>query len=495
MKRTLLALLAAASVQVAHSQLPVMVQDINKAVLVPHASPRYMTNWNQYLYFSALDSAHGRELWRYNEKTPATLVYDHNTGTSTTIEGALVVFNNKLYYPAIISGRRTLCVYDGVSLPTEAPGFSAFTAVTQIAIAATPVNRIYFLAKTTSPGNNELFVYDGTSAPSKITLSLPPNPALGASPVGMAEFKGKFYFNAYSSTSTKGVMYSYDPANIMVSQVTTAGYAAGFPDAGWGYVSGDAMFFSASADTAGSEIYTFDGSNASRLTNTSPGVAASISSGPLMLYSGNLYYVAGPSTSNRTLMSCHPTTGGGTVIHTATPNADPNIDEMGVYNNKLYYPAWTAAKGKELWQYDGTTSQIVHDIYPATFSGVGLPFFGVYNGHLYFAANDPKFGNELFRLGVLSGIAHAGWEGKVAVYPNPAISVVKLVLNLPAAQQLSVSLTDVSGREVCESVLSTYAAGKNELSIPVQHLVAGQYFCRVADSGGNLLWSTSVIKQ
>jgi ELWxxDGT repeat protein len=72
------------------------------------------------------------------------------------------------------------------------------------------------------------------------------------------------------------------------------------------------------------------------------------------------------------------------------------------YNGKLYFSAWDAATGRELWVTDGTPqgTYMVRDNNPGTASSITNYFelkSYVFNNILYFLADDGAFGTELWR--------------------------------------------------------------------------------------------------
>ena len=68
---------------------------------------------------------------------------------------------------------------------------------------------------------------------------------------------------------------------------------------------------------------------------------------------------------------------------------------MTEFNGSLYFSAIDADHGRELWKFDGTTSTLVTDINPTSYSDpYALTPMGAW---LYFAANDGTTGYELYR--------------------------------------------------------------------------------------------------
>jgi ELWxxDGT repeat protein/VCBS repeat-containing protein len=151
----------------------------------------------------------------------------------------------------------------------------------------------------------------------------------------------------------------------------------------------------------GTELYSFDGVNATRTADifTGPATGTPNSSGPSdpVVFKGKLVFAAsntafgGSTGQGRELWSFDGTnTVRLTDINPGTADANPN--GMTVFNGKLYFAA-TQAGDTELWAYDGTTASRVADIDTA---GSSTPAnFTVLGNKLYFGATTGS-GNELW---------------------------------------------------------------------------------------------------
>lgn len=75
------------------------VTDIATGLPVRYAS--YIAEYDGWLYFSATDGVHGRELWQYDSTTNvASLAADINPGQYGSEVGELTVYNGQLYFAA-----------------------------------------------------------------------------------------------------------------------------------------------------------------------------------------------------------------------------------------------------------------------------------------------------------------------------------------------------------------------------------------------------------
>ena len=74
-------------------------------------------------------------------------------------------------------------------------------------------------------------------------------------------------------------------------------------------------------------------------------------------------------------------------------NLDYYPNYLIVYHDKLYFAVDDGTVGSELWSFDGTTTEMVADLYV---DGSKPGFFAVYDDLLYFAARDEAHGREIF---------------------------------------------------------------------------------------------------
>jgi len=67
----------------------------------------------------------------------------------------------------------------------------------------------------------------------------------------------------------------------------------------------------------------------------------------------------------------------------------------------------------------------------------------------------------------------------VALYPNPVSSSAILFFNLEKSSEASVSIVDVTGREVKNIETKNFPAGKNKITFDLSQLPNGIYFCKI----------------
>lgn len=190
------------------------------------------------------------------------------------------------------------------------------------------------------------------------------------------------------------------------------------------------LYFRGNTGLQDTELWRFDGTNASRAADINPGAGASLPS-YLAVLGGNLYFDAfSPGTGHKlrrfdgatvTVVNTVPETFSGSGswspvswggylwflssgrIHRfdgagmswlATPpwaNSEPVL-----FNGSLYYAAQDTVNGVELWRFNGASQTRVTDIHPGAGDASPEALF-VYQGALYFRARDASSGNELWR--------------------------------------------------------------------------------------------------
>ncbi len=75
--------------------------------------------------------------------------------------------------------------------------------------------------------------------------------------------------------------------------------------------------------------------------------------------------------------------------------------------------------------------------------------------------------------------ANATLKQNAIAAPNPFVQTTVLEFNLSQSQQVSVSIADVSGREVKNIPSKYFQSGKNKITIDLTQLQSGIYFCRI----------------
>jgi ELWxxDGT repeat protein len=295
-----------------------------------------VTVFNNALYFSANDGAHGYELWKY-DGTKASLVSDIFRWRGASTSSNLTVFNNALYFSGSTwSDGTELWKFQGT---TSGPGRRSPVTLAadinpgqprfRLANSSNPSyltvfdNALYFSAYNEVHGN-ELWKYDGTIA-SLVADIFPGKDLLGrgnsSSPSGLRVFDNVLYFSADDGVHGRE-WWKYDG--------TTASLVADLnPGSGSSYLHGltvfnNSFYFSLYDGVHGTELWKYDGTTASLVADLNPG----------------------------------------------SQSSEPG--SFTVFNNALYFNANDGVHGYELWKLEPDVSTSV----PEPASGLGLLTFG-----------------------------------------------------------------------------------------------------------------------
>ena len=127
---------------------------------------------------------------------------------------------------------------------------------------------------------------------------------------------------------------------------------------------------------------------------------------------------------------------------------------------------------------------------PYTFT-MSTPFVLPFNynfDRLYLVASVNQYqagsytGNEVINAervkvseNITSGISTAGSLPGFSVYPNPVMDKLKMTFTLPADENCSVFITDMTGRVVFSKVQQAYSSGHNQIEIITEALAPGYY--------------------
>lgn len=474
MKRLLLGILLFA-VFPCFAQVTLTKYNINPSAA---SSPTGMYIFNNKLYFAANDGSHGIELWSTDGTDVPTLVADINAGSGNGMSAfdnrSIAAVNNKLYFAADNgSTGMELFVYDGTHAPTLAKDIESGSASSDPTDFVAYNNMLYFAATTTANGK-ELWVYD----PANNTANRMTDVSSGAasSDVQFITVMGStLYFTATSATSGNE-LYSLDPSNGSVHMIADINSGSAGSNPGNLLVYNSKLYFTATSADHGSELYAYDGNNAPvRLTDISPGVNSSffINTNDLVVYNSKIYfsasanggllfnmYVFDPATSNASMVTAITQTSPGSMVS---------------YKSKLFYRGTASPHGQELYSYNGNLSVLVSDIYTGpNNSSIDHPI--VYKQWLYFTANDGTNGVELMRIeDASSGIISQYANAEIMLYPNPAQDMVHFKLDLGAPETLQIRFLDITGRVVYTADATTYNSGVSYINIPVAKLATGYY--------------------
>ncbi len=258
------------------------------------------------------------------------------------------------------------------------------------------------------------------------------------------------------------------------------------------------LYFAAGDATYGKELYSFDGTTTTRLTDLTPGKGSGVYHQKLLaaatLYpilghlKGDIYFPGATDSLNYHLYRYNSGAGTITLVKSLT-FINRHFLEL---NGKLYFPAADTFPNEELWMTDGITTSRVSEINLT--GGSSIRELYAWNNTLYFQASDGTHGPELYRMTAANGVSPVSSTVKAGVYPNPTAGDAKLSLSLRSPGVYSVDLVDAVGRQVW-STQQQLPEGTSSIDLPMAKLATGSYFYRIYDTQYNLNASGSVIRR
>ncbi len=514
MKQPLLLLLASCTFLFANAQTPALVEDIQPGAAVG-SKPAGLTVIQGALYFGANDTT-GTELWEWHAAgTPAKRLTNLYPGVGAGWYGdpllPMGVFQNKLYYRGYISstGQSLISATTAGAAAPVIPAPIPNPSVSSVRYYGFTVlnNRLYYIADSAGyPNAYALWSYDGTNPPTmhfKFNVSGPSAIRTGNWRPVMAAYKNKIYFDSDSS-ATGNEVFCFDPATGKVSLVADILPGKNGSNPREWLVSGDKLYFIANDSAHGCELWTYNGTAATRLTDILPGKADGINflfSGELAAYDGGIFFSGQVGPSHEALYRYDTLTGNTAMVYDGSVGATSFPGRPSRFlatQNNLYFCWATKAMGRELYKYNRTGGALVADLNPGTADGLGTSNMAYLQGFIYFCGDNGATGNELYRLQDIPApagiISNVGWAGQITLHPNPTSSSASLDINLPTAESLNIVLSDAAGRLIFRSGPLSFNAGKTETQLPLSGHPAGQYFFQVCDAAGKRVAAGSVIK-
>jgi len=304
------------------------------------SDPHYLTVYDGALYFGAEDGTHGRELWKY-DGTTASLVADINPAASG-LPWQLTVYDGALYFGAVDEAHGDeLWKWDGTTASLAAdvrPGPDSSAARNLIVFDGS----LYFygLAAVSGEagGSPKLWRYDGNTVSAVASLSENWYHVPWYQKV-QGVYDGALYIssNYLDPSLCDHELCRFD--GVTVSSAADLG-----PDSDWHQhwmtVYDGKLYFVASNDAYGRELWRYDGISAQMVGDINPGPGGS---GPSWLthYDGLLYL----SRNEKLYRGLYP-------VSVAASLDSPS--ELTVFDDSLYFFAHSDSIGPDLWRIRAT---------------------------------------------------------------------------------------------------------------------------------------------
>ena len=87
-------------------------------------------------------------------------------------------------------------------------------------------------------------------------------------------------------------------------------------------------------------------------------------------------------------------------------------------------------------------------------------------------------------VGTVAGVKDAALYNELKFYPNPVTANATLTFNAPKAENTTLRITDITGKEVKTMALGNLNAGANTVEVPLEDLKKGMYLATLQTTRG-----------
>ena len=466
-----------------------------------NSEPRYLTNVNGLLYFTANDGINGRELWKSDGTEAGTvMVKDINTynnvSDSSSDAAMLTDVNGVLYFTCNnIDNGYELWKSDGTANGTVMIK-DIYTGNninglpnSSVPYSLTNVNGTLFFAAGDAINGTELWKSDGTAAGTVIVGGRTgAQNSIGSYP-NMTNVNGILYYAGYGQSNNRDVELwksdGTDAGTVLVKDIfpgNNAFYANSSSPHNLTNVNGT-LFFSAcdseiNTNNQNFELWKSDGTSAGtvKVKEIRAGINGSSPRG-LANANGFLYFSANDGIIGREIWKSDGTEAGTTLIKDLSAdagNSDPN--EFTYLNGSTYFVASDGIIGRQIFKTDGTANGTIGI---NILNLVGDPPSNLIdvNEKLFFTASLGAFGKEWWVLNTnsLSTAENTIKESEFLIFPNP----VQNILTIQKSENLNIdkiTISDLTGKKVLEQ-------NSNFSTVNVEKLQNGMYLLQLFSEG------------
>ena len=341
------------------------------------------------IYFTAISSETGRELWR-TDGTPVgtSLVRDTRLGTASGTFNYLKRVGNKLYFN---DGNLQLWESDGTELGTKPIAVAQNGSSDHLAYFD---GALYFPAEVDDSGQ-ELWRVDANGA---VKLNDFSTDSRGGEPEDFVEFNGLLYFTAHNGAWYRRDLWRTDGTPEGTSLAVDLNGAGRSNVYSLTRFRGE-LYFAMEDDQTGASLWKSDGTAAGTtqikvIRPTRTGVAT----GVFTESNGLLFFTANDGAHGTEVWRSDGTTEGTYLLADITPGPSPSLPTLltDVYGT-LYFVANDEVHGDELWKSDGTLegTVLVKDFVLGS-GGSLIRWIGGYRGGVMVAATTLEYGEEVW---------------------------------------------------------------------------------------------------
>jgi ELWxxDGT repeat protein len=345
------------------------------------SNPTDLTASGGFVYFTADDGTHGKQLWR----------------TDGTTAGTVMVTN----------------------INSSGGGFDC-TDLTDVN------GTLYFTADDGTDGL-QVWVSDGTSGGTIMVSNLQPTSGGAADPADLTNVNGTVFFTANAGTTgrelyrTNGTLNS---THLIINIYNGSGTAN---PTSLTNVNGT-LFFAANDGIHGNELWKSNGTTTGTVMVSNIDPTGSSNPTGLTNVNGTVFFAATNGTNGIQLWKSDGTAAGTVMvkdINTTSTGANSNPADLTNVDGVLFFRADDGVHGSELWKSDGTTSGtvLVKDINPGAAGSTPDQLING-NGTLFFAANNGTNGVQFWQ----SDGTSAGTVQNTIINPSGSSSPTNLTL-------------------------------------------------------------------
>lgn len=409
------------------------------------SSPHALTPVGNTLFFAAFESAHGWELWKTDgSESGTTMVRDIVPGPSSSLlplpTTKLVDIDGTLFF-AVNDGTNgnELWKSDGTFAGTVlvkdiAPGSGSSDPSAPFGFGGA----VYFVANDGINGR-ELWKSDGTSAGTQMLTDIAPG-ASSSDPTGFMVVGPRFFFAATDGTTGNELwMSDGTPAGTMLVKDIWPGAASSGP----AYITavGSTVFFAAEEGTSGRELWKSDGTpeGTTRVRDISAGPAGSE---PRYLLNGNgtLFFAAREGLDDRPWKSDGTENGTQRLSDIAS---EPQ--QLVLADTLVFFSARTVGEGRELWAVSTLPPPPGQQFYTVTPCRVldTREITGPYGGPALSSTNGPRtfvlagtcsLPADASAVSINVTVTGASEAGDLRLYPGATVAPLASAINYASGQ-------------------------------------------------------------
>jgi ELWxxDGT repeat protein len=386
------------------------------------------------LYFVATDGATGAELWSITGSGLPVRLTDIEAGGGSSNVGSLTSFQGDLYFAASNSlvGQKMWKISGGVLSQYPTGAISSPSGMFEYN------GLLYFTGGT---ANGQLYALDGTNPAFEVATL---NAMSYAYPHYFAEAGGALYFlsNVAGPGSYDYELWTYSGAGVPTQLTMNLSDPNGYDSFS---VYNDTLYFSAETTATGRELGHSTAGAAPAFFDINPGTAGS-QPGGFTEWNGSLYFGATTAASGYELYSVTGTGAPALRAETAPGAVSGYPYAFAATSDRLYFASSADSNIWELWSFDGTTASQESAL--SSGSDPNVYNVTVAGNFVYFTGETPATGTELWRTAIVASAAAPGLAatGTEAIVPAGVAALLLLAgLALSLTRRRSNLIARVSG--------------------------------------------------